>query len=246
MEIAHKDEFIAYINALDLKPKTRSNYRAWVKRIQRYAPMDVNSIAVSSDGNIHEIARVVVDQYRRDHAGGRWSNDSLRSDARCILRHYGRFCEVIDVEEMQKKLDEVGKFDPTNTKDGKEKALRSIALRRGQLKFRRELLTAYERRCGVTGTGIEDVLEAAHIMPYNGESTNHVRNGLLLRSDIHALFDLHLLSIDPKTLRVVCSKQIQKESIYSRLNGRPIRLPAVKGKHPSPEALQAHFENRVP
>ncbi len=50
-------------------------------------------------------------------------------------------------------------------------------------------MDAYGGRCAVTNCDIEDVLEAAHISPYNGPSTDQVYNGLLLRTDIHTLFD---------------------------------------------------------
>ena len=49
----------------------------------------------------------------------------------------------------------------------------------------------------VTDYRLMDVVEAAHIWPYSGEEDNHPANGLLLRTDIHTLFDLELMGIDP-------------------------------------------------
>ena len=57
-------------------------------------------------------------------------------------------------------------------------------------------------RCMVSGCQLVDLLEAAHIRPYRGENDNHPSNGLLLRADLHTLFDLDLLGIDPETLLV--------------------------------------------
>jgi hypothetical protein len=54
----------------------------------------------------------------------------------------------------------------------------------------------------VTGCELFDIVEAAHIAPYRGVADNSPVNGLLLRSDLHTLFDLDLLGIDPQTLRV--------------------------------------------
>lgn len=71
-------------------------------------------------------------------------------------------------------------------------ANRAIAYRRGQSVFRRDLMYAYSSVCAVTGTTASDVLEAAHIYPYRGAHTNRVDNGLLLRADIHTLFDLNM------------------------------------------------------
>src|ERR1700722_13605652 len=80
-------------------------------------------------------------------------------------------------------------FDPKNIKDARERIRRTIVQRRGQAKFRNALLEAYGSRCAISGCGALEVLEAAHICPYQGSATNHVTNGLLLRADIHTLFD---------------------------------------------------------
>src|SRR5690606_14516906 len=87
--------------------------------------------------------------------------------------------------------------------DDRESVFRSIKARRGQQKFRESLCKRYNNTCVVTGCKILDILEAAHIMPYRGKKDNHPSNGLLLRADIHTLFDLDLIGIDPKSLLVV-------------------------------------------
>lgn len=86
--------------------------------------------------------------------------------------------------------------------DERELALASIRLRRGQHQFRAELLRRFEGRCAVTGCAVVDILEAAHIAPYRGVVDNDPSNGLLLRADIHTLFDLDFLGIHPQTLIV--------------------------------------------
>src|SRR5205823_2979542 len=81
-------------------------------------------------------------------------------------------------------------FDPISIEDGRR---RIQASRQGQFAFRAALIEAYGGRCAMTGCDILEVLEAAHIVPYRGPSTNAVSNGLLLRADIHTLFDLGLI-----------------------------------------------------
>lgn len=80
--------------------------------------------------------------------------------------------------------------------------LREIAVRRGQVQFRNRLVARYGVRCQISGCAFPGLLEAAHIKPYARSSDNSVRNGLLLRSDLHTLFDLGFLSINPDTLKV--------------------------------------------
>ena len=146
---------------------------------------------------------------------------------------------------VQVQLENESAFDVSCIEEAKEKVSRSIVLRRGQRQFREALLKAYAGACAVTGTSIQDVLEAAHIVAYQGTSTNHVCNGLLLRSDIHALFDLGLLSIDPKTSCIYCSEQIRREVMYKELHGTKLSMPAKANQQPDSEALKNHFENKV-
>jgi len=123
--------------------------------------------------------------------------------------------------------------------DTRERANRTIALRRGQPKFRDALLRAYANRCAATGTAVVDVLEAAHISPHRGTHTNVVPNGLLLRADIHTLFDLYLLTISAD-LRVRVSPALAG-SPYMDLDQRPLAsLPRSKSQQPAADCLEAH------
>jgi putative restriction endonuclease len=131
-------------------------------------------------------------------------------------------------------------FDPDSINDARERSFRAIRIRRGQLVFRAALLSAYNRRCVITGCAIVDVLEAAHITPYMGPMTNDVSNGLLMRSDLHTLFACDLLAIHPETRRVVIADAL-KDSSYARIADRRIRLPIADTCGPSTRALQKRF-----
>lgn len=131
------------------------------------------------------------------------------------------------------------KFDLHDAEDARERINRSIAVRRGQQEFRLKLLAAYGGKCAVTGCDVEDLLEAAHIVPYRGPQTNHVQNGLLLRADIHTLFDCGLFVINPSTMKLILSPRLLASS-YRKLAERPLRLPENAEQKPSPDALAAH------
>ncbi|UIX74088.1 HNH endonuclease signature motif containing protein [Xanthomonas citri pv. glycines] len=79
--------------------------------------------------------------------------------------------------------------------------------------------------------------EAAHILPYRGEHTNRVDNGLLLRSDIHTLFDLGLLWFED--LRLAVSAELNGTD-YEAMHGTPLTLPRTAACHPNPEHLRHH------
>jgi hypothetical protein len=131
-------------------------------------------------------------------------------------------------------------FDPDSIHDERERAIRAIRVRRGQPAFRAALLEAYERRCTITGCAVEDVLEAAHITPYLGSLTNHVSNGLLLRTDLHTLFDCGLLAIEPKTRTVVIANAL-KGSSYAKIAGKVIRPPKNAASGPSTRNLEKRY-----
>lgn len=129
-------------------------------------------------------------------------------------------------------------FNPEDVIDERKKVRRAIIQREGQTKFRRQVLKAYSNKCAVSGTEVEQVLEAAHITPYLGKVTNNVSNGLLLRSDIHMLWDKFLLYIDPETKIISVSEELY-ETEYYLYNGRLMNLPIEKYSI-SEQALEEH------
>lgn len=132
--------------------------------------------------------------------------------------------------------EEETEYQHTNI-DERESVFRSIKARRGQQKFREDLCKRYNSTCVVTGCKILDILEAAHIMPYQGKKDNHPSNGLLLRADIHTLFDLDLIGIDPKSLLVVLNPTITEE--YKQYD--MVSLTCDKSNRPSEMALQKRW-----
>ncbi|HEV7277082.1 MAG TPA: HNH endonuclease signature motif containing protein [Devosiaceae bacterium] len=141
------------------------------------------------------------------------------------------------VREFSEELPEAAD-DPSAR--GKRWLLRRVAVRQGQAQFRDRLIEAYGGRCAVTGTGILATLQAAHITPYGGPDTNHVTNGILMRADVHNLFDVGLLQIDPTTMEMVVSPDVQGTG-FGRLHRRPLRLPARLKDRPSVAALTTRW-----
>lgn len=142
----------------------------------------------------------------------------------------------ISLEAAEEAADEEGSFNPEDTEDARDRTLTAIVRRRGQPEFRRALLKAYEGKCAVTGCDFEDALEAAHITPYMGPQTNPTTNGLLLRADIHTLFDLRHIAVDTTTMRVRLA-DVLKGTEYWVLDGKPLSLPKNEKWHPSVPAL---------
>jgi hypothetical protein len=131
-------------------------------------------------------------------------------------------------------------FNPRNLEDARKRVFRSIRLRQGRVQFRKRLLEAYGGACAFSGEGVQWVLDAAHIVPYLGTKTNHVTNGLLLRTDIHTLFDLGLVAVHPSTRTLRVAVRL-KSTPYYDLRGEPLREAKPASQRASEAALQAHF-----
>jgi hypothetical protein len=116
--------------------------------------------------------------------------------------------------------------------------MRQIKVRRGQGVFREALRRRYGDLCMISGCGLLDVVEAAHIRPYRGPSDNHPENGLLLRADLHTLFDLDLLGIEPSTLRVRLHAKARAAG-YNDFENERLRCP---NEQPSEEALRLQWD----
>ncbi|WP_197062749.1 HNH endonuclease signature motif containing protein [Bosea sp. UNC402CLCol] len=128
---------------------------------------------------------------------------------------------------------------PPAISGAREWQIRQVLKRRGQTRFRISLIRAYGGCCAITGCNAVDALEAAHIAPYGESTNNKMANGLLLRADLHTLFDLGLLAVHPLDFTVMLSPKLAGSS-YDGLRGQQLRLPKNTIDGPCPQALKDH------
>lgn len=117
----------------------------------------------------------------------------------------------------------------------------------GQDAFKSLILTSYHRRCAITGNKVEPVLQAAHIRPVAEAGQHRVDNGLLLRSDVHILFDRGYLGIDGRH-RLLVSPKLRADfgngdEFYARA-GSVIGLPERRADRPNADAVAWHMDCR--
>jgi hypothetical protein len=146
-----------------------------------------------------------------------------------------------EIDRLAEKLNAHGYFDPSPDSDERQRVLREIVQRYGQAEFRASLFHAYGRRCMVTACDATWAIEAAHILPYRGPRTNHVSNGVLLRCDIHTLFDLNLIGIHPDELTIEISDALAR-TCYCELSRRRLAIPSFSKVRPDTEALRRRWE----
>jgi putative restriction endonuclease len=128
--------------------------------------------------------------------------------------------------------------------DGPMFGQRLTRVRLGQAGFRAAVFNAYNRRCAITDAKIWPTLQAAHIVPVTKNGEHRVDNGLLLRSDVHTMFDRGYLSVTPDyELRV--SPLLREtygngEQFYAKA-GRVIALPDNQASRPNRDFLDWHL-----
>jgi hypothetical protein len=147
---------------------------------------------------------------------------------------------LLDTLADEAKDHAIAPFDPHDVADGRRRVMAAILQRQGQRQFRRKLLSAYATQCALTGCKTVWVLEAAHITPYRGLKTNAISNGLLLRADVHTLFDLALIAIEPAKMKIRVSSQLVGSQYFDLNNTRPA-LPHESASRPSMAALEEHY-----
>ncbi len=151
-----------------------------------------------------------------------------------------------DEETLSSTLEvfEADIFDPTTLDQAREYQAKQVVARRGQHQFRQKLMEAYQEQCAFTGYFGKEALEAAHIVPFCGADSNHISNGLLLRADVHTLFDLGLIVVDTsdlQNLKLVLAPSLLNSS-YKILQSKAVRVPQNASSRPSLKALNWHRE----
>lgn len=159
---------------------------------------------------------------------------SMLQELQAILRE-----QTAVVAERQVAEDTIGPY-----RYGDLKAYRP---RLGQGAFRTIVTDAYQRRCALTGEKVLPVLEAAHVRPYAQDGEHSINNGVLMKSDLHILFDRGYIAINPDDKRIVVSKNIHEEfdngRDYYALHGREIRNPENSNQALSASNLGWHYEH---
>jgi predicted restriction endonuclease len=125
-----------------------------------------------------------------------------------------------------------------------QRKLARVLLRKGQQDFRFQLDRVYGGQCCITGCRVPWAIDAAHITPFSDKPSNTISNGLLLRRDIHALFDVNHIGIEPRSHRVRLSSEVRSAPEYRSLHDRRILKPhKAHRKHgPSFTALKARWQ----
>jgi len=156
------------------------------------------------------------------------ANSPLLADVTSLVG--GLDIDSIDLGALDTDLD-------LSPEDARLRVIAEIVRRQGQRRFRAALIDAYGG-CAITGETAPWVLQAAHIDPYMGTHSNTPDNGLLLRADLHTLFDNHVIGVDVDN-KVTVSTEL-KGTAYEALDGQELRVPTKSDERPSARKLAGH------
>ena len=150
---------------------------------------------------------------------------------------WGRFLDSIGAVERE-NLDKASASTDAYIASGHKVAITRV--RTGQAAFRQELLKTYGSQCAFTGPAPKHTLDAAHLYSYALLGRHHDEGGLLLRKDLHRLFDLGLIAINPSSLRLDLAPQVSSYDQYASLQGAKLAVKLTKSQK---EWVQSHWEN---
>jgi len=138
------------------------------------------------------------------------------------------------------------RVDSSTNNQSPRYAISLTSHRLGQGAFRVVVTEAYQRRCAITGEKTLPVLQAAHIKPYTEDGPHDVKNGLLLRSDLHTLFDDGYITLT-NDLFIEVSRRLNQDygngKDYYKYHGQKLQiLPSSTIELPSREFITWHNE----
>lgn len=245
-------DFADWMKSAQLTEASINNYVGAIKgRLTNWAQDHaITSKSITAISDLNEFATVAeklrqTDEYKKWNVTGHGMYSAALNNYQKYLNALSAMSDgmVSEFGPYQEEVDQIqfeagDAFDPNGQDDARDRVLREVVRRRGQKKFRQSLIVAYEGRCAITGCSVLPLLEAAHVTPYMEPETNAVTNGLLLRTDIHTLWDLGLIAVDPKTQKVWVSEVVDDPA----LAGSPLRQPVNASQNPSAAALEHQWK----
>lgn len=119
----------------------------------------------------------------------------------------------------------------------------TVRRRRGQREFRFKLMEKFGEVCAFSGEQPPQVLEAAHINSFAQTGEHHLNGGLLLRRDIHSLFDANLVTVNPDSWKIQIAPRLRSFETYKPLDGRSLFVP--EGSRPNTDLVRSHFDQSL-
>jgi len=147
---------------------------------------------------------------------------SLKRDSQHSIREAHAPALQAIVDGMPSRLN--SRFKRRNSTVTGGHKLATVSIRVGQGAFRKSVLEKFSSVCAFTGLNHEAALEAAHLYRYSEHGTHHNNGGLLMRRDVHRLFDLGLIAVDYSTKTIDIHPELSPATEYKALHKQPLKV----------------------
>ncbi|MFJ9766492.1 HNH endonuclease signature motif containing protein [Streptomyces erythrochromogenes] len=202
-------------------------YRCWTDGCKlEFDQPDVETVPVTTYRSLHEAGWVDL---RGQVSGPELRDLCEQPKSQNALRRL-RWDDFRTRVESGKNATSLNIVDKTRAVIAGGHSERVSRVRKGQASFRAKLLNDFGEVCAFTGPLPASVLDAAHLYSYADHSEHHESGGLLLRKDVHRLFDLGEIAINPKTLVLDVAPKTRAFPAYDSLHGQPVSV-ALDNKH---------------
>ena len=221
---------------------TKENKKFVKKEYYRSLSIEFGRTPKYYERRMSNISHVVVTRYGVDHLKGLKPlfgvGKNVENDIVSIIdkKQYISSNSIISDKKAlkRKKPDQEANNDDITVKKFYEKKIRA-----GQQKFRNNLLINYKRRCVVSKCNVVEVLEAAHILKHSISGINHTSNGILLRRDIHKLFDNGLIKLNSESMKIEVDLSLVNTE-YFKYDGKTIEKDKF-GHYPKKSYLMEKY-----
>lgn len=159
------------------------------------------------------------------------------------LRIWNECLERISPSDVPKQISDIPVVSDVSVRYGTPLLVQP---RLGQGIFRVSVIEAYSRACAITNEHSLPALEASHIKPFSKNGPHEVSNGILLRADLHRLFDQGYITITTDHILEVSSnlkQDFENGRTYYPFHGKQVTVPHLNTDRPHVDYLMWHNEN---
>lgn len=170
---------------------------------------------------------------------------ALHGPANAATEGKGHFDAFASDELSEKDKKRLAKLKSLALDGGDERVRRFVeeVRRERQKQFSRAVFEAYGGHCAISDVGVRTALQAAHVDDYRSRKSQIVQNGILLRADLHLLYDANLLGIKPDTHEIVLADSARVQPYRAMVESMPkLRLPSNHALWPDDELLDLHYQ----
>jgi HNH endonuclease len=229
----------------ELERRFEREMRDGLPELKRLGYNPTYFIRMMNDMGAARAVRALIDSPGESEGFTRlWEMGHLELSAEAVVADQPEWAELFDDDQRQKarrRLEQVGyKFknqpyearlqpgekataETLPTGDGPLRAMAEVTLRPYQTQFREALRRRYGDACQITCCSVMAVVQACHLVPVSAKGTDESENGLLLKVDLHVLFDANLIAIHPDTLTVHIAPGLAQTE-YAQYQGCALRV----------------------